>query len=160
MPQPILLTGTAGLDLPASQPVKEPLGTPVSSTATHAEEGEGGLLTGVWECTPGRWRRQVLSREFSHFISGPFLLSRATHLITETVMPHVIVKMLEGRTQAQKEALTEEIAKALKTAIGCPDESISVAIEDFAPADWKGKVYDTDILGAGENLFRKPGYEP
>ncbi|TLP71559.1 cupin domain-containing protein [Pseudomonas nitroreducens] len=70
MPQPILLTGTAGLELPAPQPVKEPLGTPVSSTATRAEEGEGGLLTGVWECTPGRWRRQVLSREFSHFISG------------------------------------------------------------------------------------------
>ncbi|MDH0288186.1 cupin domain-containing protein [Pseudomonas sp. GD04087] len=70
MPQPILLTGTAGFELPAPQPVKEPLGAPVSSTATHAEEGEGGLLTGVWECTPGRWRRQVLSREFSHFVSG------------------------------------------------------------------------------------------
>ncbi|MFR0690616.1 tautomerase family protein [Enterobacterales bacterium AE_CKDN230030158-1A_HGKHYDSX7] len=75
-------------------------------------------------------------------------------------MPHVIVKMLEGRTQEQKEVLTDEIAKALKTAIGCPDEVISVAIEDYAPADWKGQVYDTDILGAGPNLFKKPGYEP
>jgi uncharacterized protein len=25
---------------------------------------------GVWECTPGRWRRQVKSAEFCHFVAG------------------------------------------------------------------------------------------
>jgi uncharacterized cupin superfamily protein len=26
--------------------------------------------TGIWECTPGRWRRQIVEQEFCHFISG------------------------------------------------------------------------------------------
>ncbi|MBV8783977.1 MAG: cupin domain-containing protein [Gammaproteobacteria bacterium] len=25
---------------------------------------------GVWECSPGRWRRQVKSAEFCHFVAG------------------------------------------------------------------------------------------
>ncbi len=78
----------------------------------------------------------------------------------ETPMPHVIIKMLEGRSEALKVELTDEIAKALKSVVGCGDESISVAIEDVAPADWKRTVYDTDILGAGDNLYKKPGYKP
>ncbi|MHB9798993.1 cupin domain-containing protein [Pseudomonas sp. MT3] len=70
MPQPILLAATASLALPSATPVKEPLGEPVAAAATHAREAANGLLTGVWECSPGRWRRQVLASEFSHFIAG------------------------------------------------------------------------------------------
>ena len=70
MPQPILLHDTTGFELPTAVPVREPIDSPVSSASTHAVEGQDGLLTGVWECSPGRWRRQVLSREFSHFIAG------------------------------------------------------------------------------------------
>ncbi|SDO68048.1 cupin domain-containing protein [Pseudomonas jinjuensis] len=70
MPQPVLLAATTDLPLSAPSPVKEPIGTPVSATAIHAEESADGLLTGVWECSPGRWRRQVMEREFSHFIAG------------------------------------------------------------------------------------------
>ncbi len=29
-----------------------------------------GSNGGVWECTPGRWRRQVMQAEFAHFVSG------------------------------------------------------------------------------------------
>jgi hypothetical protein len=25
---------------------------------------------GVWECSPGRWRRQIMMAEFAHFLSG------------------------------------------------------------------------------------------
>lgn len=70
MPQPIVLASTADLALPAAVPVREPIDSPVASTATHAVAGPDGLLTGVWECSPGRWRRQVLAREFSHFVAG------------------------------------------------------------------------------------------
>lgn len=70
MPQPILLLNATHVALPAPAPVRDPLGKPVSNTSTHAVEGPEGLLTGIWECTPGKWRRQVLSREFSHFIAG------------------------------------------------------------------------------------------
>lgn len=70
MSQPILLSNTLGFELPAPVPVREPIDSPVSSTSTYAVDESDGLLIGVWECTPGRWRRQVLSREFSHFIAG------------------------------------------------------------------------------------------
>ncbi|KAF1066782.1 MAG: hypothetical protein GAK45_01832 [Pseudomonas citronellolis] len=66
----IHLPATASFELPAGVPAKAPVGTPVAEAATHAAEGQRGLLTGVWECTPGRFRRQVMEREFSHFISG------------------------------------------------------------------------------------------
>jgi len=70
MSQPIVLSNAPNLVLPESKLVLQPVGDLVSKTATHAVEGPDQLLTGVWECTPGRWRRQVLSREFSHFVAG------------------------------------------------------------------------------------------
>lgn len=70
MSQPILFSNTADFELPTPIPVREPIDALISNTSTHAVDGPDGLLAGVWECSPGRWRRQVLSREFSHFISG------------------------------------------------------------------------------------------
>ncbi|MBT5413854.1 MAG: DUF861 domain-containing protein [Rhodospirillaceae bacterium] len=29
-----------------------------------------GPSMGVWECSPGKWRRQVKSAEFAHFVKG------------------------------------------------------------------------------------------
>lgn len=34
--------------------------------ATEDERVESG----IWECTPGRWRRQVVQAELCHFLSG------------------------------------------------------------------------------------------
>lgn len=70
MPSPILFSDTAQLPLGRPEPVKEPLGTPVAETRLLAQDAGQSLLTGVWECSPGRWRRQVLEREFSHIIAG------------------------------------------------------------------------------------------
>ena len=48
--------------------VKEPVGTPVASVrATSFQEQPD---TGVWECTVGKWRRQVKNAEFCHFVAG------------------------------------------------------------------------------------------
>ncbi|QZP31620.1 cupin domain-containing protein [Pseudomonas sp. DR48] len=70
MPQPIILSNAVGFELPGSKPVSQPYGDLLSETSTYSVEGPDQLLTGIWECTPGRWRRQVLSREFSHFVAG------------------------------------------------------------------------------------------
>jgi 4-oxalocrotonate tautomerase len=75
-------------------------------------------------------------------------------------MPHVIVKLYSGRTDAQKARLAEEITKAVIAGVGSADKSISVSIEDVAPEDWTEKVYKPDIVGKPETLFKKPGYEP
>ena len=48
---------TATLKLEESNPVAVPLGTPVAVASTTSVERDDGVETGVWECTPGRWRR-------------------------------------------------------------------------------------------------------
>ena len=73
--QPIRLTSPESL--PTDQledwgPAKVPVGTLIAnirgSEQTSGDDGRDRV--GVWECTPGSWRRQVMEREFAHFLSG------------------------------------------------------------------------------------------
>lgn len=53
--------------------VREPITLPACrvSGKQHADlEGEGTLSAGVWECTPGRFRRALFDNEFMHILSG------------------------------------------------------------------------------------------
>ena len=75
-------------------------------------------------------------------------------------MPHVIVKLLPGRTEQQKARLAEEIVKDVVAIAKCEEKSVSVAIEEISPEDWAEKVYKPDILDNQENLYKKPGYNP
>ncbi len=61
---------TLNRHLPDSNPVAVPLGTPVAVASTLSVERNDGVETGIWECTPGRWRRQIVAQEFCHFIQG------------------------------------------------------------------------------------------
>lgn len=61
---------TAHAVLQESFPVAVPLGAPVSVTSVTCVERTDGVETGIWECTPGRWRRQIVQQEFCHFIQG------------------------------------------------------------------------------------------
>lgn len=61
---------TASLLLEESNPVAVPLSEPVAVTSVTSVERDDGVETGVWECTPGRWRRQIVQQEFCHFIAG------------------------------------------------------------------------------------------
>jgi uncharacterized protein len=49
-------------------PAKVPVGNLIARIRGN-EHGKRDRV-GVWECTPGRWRRQVMEREFAHFVSG------------------------------------------------------------------------------------------
>lgn len=64
------LKNTATAILEQSAPVAVPLGEPLAVTSVTAVERSDGVETGIWECTPGRWRRQVVAQEFCHFIQG------------------------------------------------------------------------------------------
>ena len=75
-------------------------------------------------------------------------------------MPHVIVKMYAGRTEAQKRALSEEITRAVMKSLNHGSDAVSVSIEDVAPQDWTEKVYKPDIAEKPELLYKKPGYNP
>ncbi len=74
-------------------------------------------------------------------------------------MPHIIVKLWKGKTEAQKKKLAEELTKTAMSVIGYGEESFSVAIEDIDPSDWKEKVYQPDIMKQKEKLYKEPGYK-
>lgn len=54
--------------IPAGHPLGEPI--PMTRTAQAVDVAEENVSTGVWECTPGRLRRQIMQAEYSHFTQG------------------------------------------------------------------------------------------
>ncbi|MEH0022512.1 MAG: tautomerase family protein [Desulfobacter sp.] len=75
-------------------------------------------------------------------------------------MPHIIVKLYNGRTEEQKQELATRIARDVVEVTGCKERSVSVAFEEFAPEDWTEKVYRPDICDGPGVLYKKPGYDP
>lgn len=75
-------------------------------------------------------------------------------------MPHVIVKLLPGRSEQQKARIAEAVTKAIMATANCAETSVSVGIEDVAADDWTARVYQPDILGKADTLYKKPGYDP
>lgn len=75
-------------------------------------------------------------------------------------MPHILVKMIEGRTTEQRNVIAEALTTALMQAAGSGRDAVSVAIEDVPSADWMSAVYEPDIAGKSETIFKAPGYGP
>jgi 4-oxalocrotonate tautomerase len=73
-------------------------------------------------------------------------------------MPHVIVKLLPGKSERQKTNLSEQITKAVMDSLEYGEESVSVAFEEIAPKEWAERVYQPNILKNAEALYKKPGY--
>ena len=73
-------------------------------------------------------------------------------------MPHVTVKVRTGTPEDKKKQLAEAIVKDVVDIVGCGEESVSVAIEEIDPKDWKEKVYDPLIRRKIDTLYKKPGY--
>lgn len=73
-------------------------------------------------------------------------------------MPHVAVKMYAGRTRAQKEALAKALVETVTRTLECSDDYVTVTIEDYDPAAWQEQVYQPEIIGKPDILFKKPGY--
>jgi len=76
------------------------------------------------------------------------------------MMPHVIVKLLPGRSEQQKARLADEIVRDVVAIAKCEEKSVSVAFEEIKPEDWAEKVYKPDIIDSPEKLYKKPGYNP
>jgi hypothetical protein len=63
----------AARDIPASKleprgQVAEPVGLPVASIRSSSFHNEPDV--GIWECSAGKWRRQVTNGEFCYFLAG------------------------------------------------------------------------------------------
>ena len=102
--------------------VKEALSEPAATVRGRSfAASPTGSSIGTWECTPGRWRRQVMQAEFAHIVAGhawfhpdrgrPIELrtgdavffppnTTGTWTITETLRKtYVIIEMPKLRTQ-------------------------------------------------------------
>jgi 4-oxalocrotonate tautomerase len=55
-------------------------------------------------------------------------------------MPHVVVKLVPGKSEEQKTRLAEQIAKDVMDVLNYGEEAVSVAFEEVAPQDWAEKV--------------------
>ena len=75
-------------------------------------------------------------------------------------MPHVIVKLLPGRSAQQKAKIAQEVTKAIMATTNCAETSVSVGVEDVASADWTEMVYKPDIIDKPDSIYKKPGYNP
>ena len=56
--------------------------------------------------------------------------------------------------------LAKKIVKDVTTIVDCEEKVVSVAFEEFDPAEWPEKVYKPDIIGKADTLAIKPGYNP
>jgi 4-oxalocrotonate tautomerase len=75
-------------------------------------------------------------------------------------MPHVIVKLYAGRSEEQKARIAELVTQAIMAGAGSDEGSVSVAIEDVEPGEWTEAVYEPDIQGRQDRLYKMPGYGP
>lgn len=73
-------------------------------------------------------------------------------------MPHVIVKLWPGKTEEQKQGLTDRIVSAVMEELHYGSDSVSVSLEEIPPSEWAEKVYRGDIQKSGKTLYKKPGY--
>jgi phenylpyruvate tautomerase PptA (4-oxalocrotonate tautomerase family) len=74
-------------------------------------------------------------------------------------MPHISLKMLKGRTPAQKEQAAEALSAALQKALGVGPSHITVSIEDFTPEEWQ-TVFQTEVTDKPDAQYVQPGYDP
>ncbi|MCL2656270.1 MAG: 4-oxalocrotonate tautomerase [Betaproteobacteria bacterium] len=51
-------------------------------------------------------------------------------------MPFATIQLIEGRTPEQKRAVIEKVTQALVEAVGAPQQSIRVLIQEVPSAHW------------------------
>ncbi len=73
-------------------------------------------------------------------------------------MPHVTVKLFEGRSPEKKEELALALRECVSRVLGCDTGHVSVALEDVKPRDWH-RVYDQEIR-ENSHLVLGPSYRP
>jgi 4-oxalocrotonate tautomerase len=74
------------------------------------------------------------------------------------VVPHIIVKLWPGKSEDQKQRLTETVTRGVMDILEYGEDAVSVAFEEVAPAEWTARVYEPDIAAKWAKLTKQPGY--
>jgi 4-oxalocrotonate tautomerase len=80
--------------------------------------------------------------------------------LKEKTMPHVLVKLVPGKSERQKTRLAEEITKQVVKVLNCGEDAVSVAFEEVEQQDWAEKVYKPEIQDKWNTIYKKPGHNP
>jgi 4-oxalocrotonate tautomerase len=78
----------------------------------------------------------------------------------EKSMPHIVVKLVPGKSEEQKSRLAQEITHAVMSVLDYGEDAISVAFEEVERQDWAEKVYRSEIQDKWNTVYKKPGYNP
>lgn len=74
-------------------------------------------------------------------------------------MPHIGIKMLKGRTPAQKEKLSAALVKTLTEQLGCSEGYVTCTIEDYTAQEWQ-EIFQREVTEKQDKLFKKADYDP
>ena len=67
-------------------------------------------------------------------------------------MPYIAIKSFP-KDQATKELVVEKINEIFLEVWGCPQEAITISIEDVVPEDWDEKIVKPEIDSKMENMM-------
>lgn len=75
-------------------------------------------------------------------------------------MPHIAVKMLQGRTEEQKKRLAAALVRTLTEELGCSDHYVTCTIEDYDARQWQD-VFRSEIADKPKDkVYKKAEYDP
>ena len=67
-------------------------------------------------------------------------------------MPYIAIKSFP-KDRATKEALVERINEIFLEIWGCPQEAITISLEDISPEDWEEKIIKPEIEPNMDNML-------
>ena len=75
-------------------------------------------------------------------------------------MPHIAVKMLQGRTEEQKKRLAAALVRTLTEELGCSDHYVTCTIEDYDARQWQD-VFRSEIADKPKDkVYKTAEYDP
>ena len=75
-------------------------------------------------------------------------------------MPHISVKMLEGRSEEQKKRLAAALVRALTEELHCSDHYVTCTVEDYSAVEWQ-TVFHREIAEKPVHVvYKKAEYNP
>jgi 4-oxalocrotonate tautomerase len=74
-------------------------------------------------------------------------------------MPHVLIKHFPSHiSREDKEQIANQITEVITTGFSCPDNVVSISMQDIEPEQWNKEVYKPDIEDKQNILIKKPNY--
>ena len=73
-------------------------------------------------------------------------------------MPYIAIKSFP-KDEETKQKVIAEINRVFLTSWGCPQEAITISLEEVSPAEWDEKVHKPDILPRLDKMVILDGRE-